>query len=130
MKSVKERLKNLGGEGEKVKKPKYVKKGGNGGARRGSGRKNSDEKAEKRGIAVLAEGHYAGSVTVKITDPKTGREKTINKPRLLILLERLFKAGAEGDIDAANKWLNRALGMPKQTLSGDEEKPILLKIDF
>lgn len=98
----------------------------------GTGRKPKEIDITRRGIKAYLDSHFNESLKIKITDPKTGKEKVINKPRLVIVLEKLYEIGTqgEGSSDALNKWLDRALGKPLQTVGGDEDKPILLKIDF
>lgn len=135
MSKLDERIKKIAGaKVEKLKvggkTPGHGPLSGNGGKREGSGRKTSKALAEARGLKIEADAHYTGSVEVKVTDPRTGRSKNMKKKRLLIVLDQLFKAAAEGDTDAANKWLDRALGKPAQPIIGDEDKPIMLHVDF
>lgn len=94
----------------------------------GSGRKPSEEKLIQRGIKALIDEHVNGEVDIQVADPKTGRVRMMKKPRVIVVLEKLFQIGMrEGDVDALNKWLDRALGKPKQApLENEEERPLLI----
>ncbi len=99
-----------------------------------SGRKPKEANIIARGIKAYLEAHYDEKVKIRVTDPKTGKTREIAKPRGILALEQLFLLGMgqteKGNADALNKWLDRALGRPAQPIVGDEDKPILLKIDI
>jgi hypothetical protein len=140
--SIAERAKRLGGETvkvEKVRKSRYVKKGGNGGARPGGGRKPKESTLIERGIQHWVDQHINEEVDVEIQDPKTGKKRLIKRPRVAMVLQALYEAGMRrdpetgqwaGSVDAAKAWLDRALGKPVQVIAGDQNKPITLRLDF
>lgn len=114
------------GKTEKVKrrKSRYVKKGGNGGARPGSGRTPGGTAMQKRLIKKILADHYDEQVELKVKDPKSGKEVIIKKPRALAVMEKLYEVGmaGSGNDAALDRWLNRALGKPPQPLVGDEDE--------
>lgn len=133
--SVDERLKRLAGhknpENRKIEKPPKVDRRKFNHAGPGSGRKPKEENLTRRGIKAYLDTHINEKVKIRVTDPKTGKSKEVSKPRLIIILEKLFAAAAvDGNVDAMNKWLDRALGKPLQPVGGDEDHPIMIKIDF
>ncbi len=67
--------------------------------------------------------HTNEAVKMVVLDDKTGKRITIEKPRSLVMMERLFKAGMEGDVNAMAKWLDRAAGKPAQPIVGDDDEP-------
>lgn len=112
---------------EKLKKVR----GKNGGKREGSGRKTKQETLEKRGHKELILQHVNEQIEVTVLDKKTGKTIVMKKPALLAMMEKLRQAGMKGDVDAINKWLDRALGKPVTKIAGDEDaEPIRLLIDF
>ena len=122
----------LNSEKETTKPPKKAKTTGkNGGARPGAGRKPGGGALLRREIRALVQSHYNEEVTVKVKDPKTGIEREIKKPRVLIAIDTLFQVGiANRDAHALDRYLNRALGKPPQPLIGDEEEdPIQINHD-
>lgn len=106
------------------------KRKGNGG-KGNIGRKPKEEVLIERGLHVIAEAHFGEEVDVKIKDPKTGQERVVKKPRLLIQLERLFAQSATSH-EAIGKWLDRAMGKPLQPMEhrGDKNAPIHLSVDI
>lgn len=134
MTNLEERIKKLvGDKSEKLKNDKEIiqlKK--NGGKRAGSGRKPKEANIIARGIKSYLDNHFQENVKIEIEDPKTGKKVIVSKPRIVYALEKLYEIGTRtpGDPDALNKWLDRALGKPIQPIGGDEDKPILIKIDF
>lgn len=130
--SLKDRLARLKGEKkspiEKLKKAEKSKKGGK---RSGSGRKPKESTLITRGIKAYLDQHINENVKIKVTDPKTGKSREIKKPRLVVVLERLFEAAVtDKNVDAMNKWLDRALGKPLQKIGGDDNQPLKLEIDI
>ena len=116
-----------------LKKEEKPKRTGKGGPRPNSGRPLKEETLLKRGIKAFMEQHTNEEVPVKITDPKTGQTRTINKPRAMVLLEVLFnKAYSEKDVAAIKEWFDRAVGRPAQPIrgDGDEDTPIKMEIDI
>jgi hypothetical protein len=97
----------------------------------GSGRKPGGSALLRREIRALVQQHYNEEVTVKVKDPKTGVEREIKKPRVLIAIDALFTLGMKNnDANAIDRYLNRALGKPPQPLVGDEEEdPIQINHD-
>lgn len=139
MSKLDDRLKNLtGASDDDLKKPTrvrppYVRKGGHGGKRKGTGGSlpRSDRAAVNRGRREVAEGHFDGTLRVQVTDPKTGKVMKIDKPRMLIILDELFTAAVKDhNVQAMMGYLNRALGMPKQPVTGGDEgdEPIKTEI--
>jgi hypothetical protein len=134
--TLEEAIKKLKGEkteklikSEEISLPKK-----NGGMRLGAGRKPKEANILARGIKAYLDAHYDEKVKIRVTDPKTGRVRENTKPRFVIALEQLFALGigqtANGNADALSKWLDRALGKPKQPIVGDEENSPILRIDF
>lgn len=99
----------------------------NGGARENSGRKPGGTADQKRLRKEIVQNHIKEDVEVLTKDGKT-----IKKPRLLIAMERLFALGTkgEGDANALDKWLNRAIGKPAQPIVGGDEddEPVQLSV--
>ncbi len=121
----------LGGvKTEKLEKAKKPVRGKNGGVRPGSGRKPKAATLLERGIKEWVDQHINEMVDVKIL-AKDGTTTIVKRARVAAVLEKLYLIGmTENNADALNKWLDRALGKPVQAIVGDEEKPILLKVDF
>ena len=109
----------------KVKKRHYQKKGGNGGVRPGSGRPEGSLAFGRRINKQLIDAHINEEFEVRVTDSKTGRKVTATKPRFIVVLEKLYEIGmrGDGDANALDKWLNRAIGKPVQPIVGEEEEP-------
>lgn len=94
-----------------------------------SGRKPKEANLIARGIKKYLDDHFNEKVKIQITDPQTGKTRIIEKPRIIRVLEKLYEIGVQNDnADALNKWLDRALGRPIQTIAGEDNKPILVKI--
>jgi len=100
-----------------------MKKVGHGGRREKSGRKPKKEKVKARGIKEVVEKHFGEEVKIRIVDPKTGTSMIVSKPRVLRMLEVLYDQAVAGSAEAANKWLDRALGKPAQHMSFEDIKP-------
>lgn len=132
--SVAESIKALkqGGQADSLKKEAPIKTGKRGGAREGSGRKTKETTLIARGIRDWVDSHINEEDTIAIVDRRTGTRVEVKKPRVVAVLEKLYQIGmkGEGDADALNKWLDRALGKAVQPIAGDQDKPILLKLDF
>lgn len=98
----------------------------------GTGNQPKEKSLTRRGIKAYLDQHINESVKIRVTDPKTGRVREISKPRLIIILEKLFNvAVTDGSPDAMDKWLNRALGRPLQPIGGAEDaEPIHIKVDL
>lgn len=111
----------------------YIPKGVGFGKRNGSGRKTGGTFQQKRLNKRSINEHYNEEVDVKVKDPLNGKEKIIKKPRILVQLERLYRASTRPDgsfdVSAIDKWLNRALGKAPQPLIGDEEEDPI-KVDL
>lgn len=121
---------------EKLKKGGEIKPKKKGGKRQGSGRKPKEANLIARGIKNYLDKHFTGDAEIQITDPKSGEKRIISKPRIVAALEKLFSLGmkGEGDADALNKWLDRALGKAPQSIvlggkieSSPEEKAAATK---
>jgi len=123
-----------------VDKPKggrnYVPNGKGRGGNRGGGRPPVIETLVKRGVKQWFEDHYNEKIPVEITDPKTGIKKIIQKTRMMVATETLFRLGTgtstKGNADAMSKWLDRMVGRPAQPIRGDEadDNPIRLSADI
>lgn len=133
--ALKDLLRGTRPQTEKVKKEDEISKPKkkNGGARPGSGRKPKEANLIERGIYAYMDDHYKGQVMITVTDPKTGETREIEVPRVVAALQKLYEIGTkgEGNSDALNKWLNRAVGMPMQPIEhrGDKDKPLHLILD-
>lgn len=105
-----------------------------GGARKGAGgvKPTNTKTLIRRGIKQWIDDHGKEDLKVTVRDPITGKTRVIQKTRLMLALEKLYKIGMEGDgsPDALDKWLNRILGRPVQPIAGDEDAPMVLRIDF
>jgi len=105
----------------------------NGGARDGAGRKPGGTADQKRLRKEMVNAHYKEEAEIQIVDKKTGKIITQKKPRIIVALEKLFQIGmkGQGDKDALDKWLNRAIGKPAQPIIGGDEddEPVHLNID-
>lgn len=110
---------------EKVKKSKYIPKGGNGGKRPDSGRKPGGTAMQKRVNKELIMDHVSGEATVTVVDRKTGKTVTVKKPRIIAALEKLYELGmkGQGDANAIDRWMNRAIGKAIQPIVGDDDEP-------
>ena len=96
-----------------------------------SGRKVKEVNLIARGIKGYLDAHFNEKVKISIQDPKTGKTRTISKPRTIVALEALFNIGMKDkSSDALNKWLDRSLGRPATILKGSESEPIVLRIDI
>jgi len=88
-----------------------------------AGRKPGGTAMQRRLLKQAMQEHFEEEVNVKVKDPKTGKEKVIKKPRVLVVLQTLFQIGVESKNEhALDKWLNRAVGKAPQPLIGDEEE--------
>lgn len=100
----------------------YVPNGRGRGGDRGGGRPPREDQLAKRGWKEKLEEFYEGEQMVQITDPKTGQVRVVPKNRVYIAIEKLFEIGVKDkDVDALSKFLDRALGRPKQPLVGGDE---------
>lgn len=118
---------------EKLKKEIKPVRGKNGGVRPGSGRPLKEELVIKRGVRELMDGHFLEEVPVRIKDPKTGKERVINKPRSLVILDALFKVAVETkNVPAMKEWFDRAIGKAPQPIrgDGDSDAPVKLEVDI
>lgn len=79
-------------------------RGKNGGARPGSGRK------------PLIDREQIDSLKEQIALHGVSSPEGLKKARVLILLERLFNDGTEGNIQSAKEYLDRVLGKSKDTV--------------
>lgn len=116
---------------EKVKKGGYKKKGGNGGAREGAGRMPGGTAEQKRAQKQLVRDHINEVTDITVVDRATGKQVTVKKPRILAAMEKLFQIGMkDGDANALDRWLNRALGKPAQPIIGGDEDdaPVSVKL--
>ena len=117
----------MNSEGKSISTPKksqggrnYKPKGiGRGGKRPGAGRKSSLKKLEESGKKELIDEHVSEMVEVTVRDKDTLKVIKIMKPRILAAMEKLFVVGTsgEGNPEALDKWLNRALGRPVQGIA-------------
>ena len=93
-----------------------------GGKRPNSGRKPVEEKLKERGIKDLLDKHALETKQVTIIDPVTGKQRKVDRPRTLIIMNMLFqKAQRQKDVKAAKEWLNRALGKAPQFIEHSGE---------
>lgn len=104
---------------EKLKKPP---RGKNGGARPGSGRKALAETPIVQELKVLIDNH--GKDLVELVT-KNG---VVKKARVLILLDKLFVDGYQGNIQAIKEYLDRVLGKAVQPLTGDTKNPLAIRV--
>ena len=133
--SIEDRIQRLKGEKPKLddlKKTKGSSKGTWGGKRPNTGgSKPKEANLIARGIKAYMDAHFNEKVKIQITDPKTGKVRIVDAPRIVVVLQKLYEIGMKNDnADALNKWLDRALGKPVQAIEGNPDKPIQLHIDF
>lgn len=104
---------------EKIESASSAKKSKRGGKRPGSGRKPKAERAEVITAVSGLDAHVTETVEVTIRDPRAGTSKTIAKPRIVVAMEKLFERATkgEGETQALDKWLDRALGKAPQSLA-------------
>ncbi len=97
-----------------------------------SGRKTKQETLTRTGIKSWVETHINGEIEMHVLDKKTGKEILVKKPRVVAILEKLYQISmkGEGSHEAIGKWLDRALGKPVNIIKGDENEPIVVRIDF
>lgn len=138
MPNIQERLAKLKGE-EKSKNPKSEGLDSPKIDRRkfnkrtpGTGRKPKEANIIAKAIKARLDEHFNGQIEITFIDQKTGKKRTEKKSRIVAALEKLFTIGMRdnGDPDALNKWLDRALGKPLQKVGGSEDEPIHLKVDI
>lgn len=112
---------------ENLKKDEPIKSK-RGGRRENSGRKTKEETLVAKGIHQLVEEHVNEKIPVQTT--VGGKVVTILKPRVLIVMQRLFAMG-ETSHEAAGKWMDRALGKPIQPIEHafDKDKPLRISVD-
>lgn len=62
-----------------------------------------------------------GAQVVEILEPDWNKGQTINRERVLILLEMMFQKAVDGDgsLSAAMAYLDRAIGKPKDNMTID-----------
>lgn len=139
MGKLEERLKKLAGGVESktdklIKSKKSIVPGKNGGWRPGAGRPPNEETLIKRGIKAYIEQYCDEEVSIQITDPKTGKTRIVQKPRAVVILERIFNMAMgqteKGHFPALKEFLDRAIGKAVQPIAGadDGESPILIKL--
>lgn len=115
---------------KKIDKSKQV---GKGGKREGSGRKPTEQTLIKKGIKQIVDTHANEEVEVLITDRATKKVIKVKKPRVLIVMEYLYKIGTgENNVGALKEWLDRSMGKAPQPLKGDEndDTPIRIGLDI
>ena len=99
-----------------------AKSSGWGGARKGAGGAPRGMAMQKRIIKGIMYEHFIGSRDIQVTNNKTGKRTTIQKPNALIQIEKLFLIGQnDSDAHAIDLWFNRAIGKASQPIVGDEE---------
>ena len=70
-----------------------------------------------------------GSEVVEVVSPSYLDGKTIKKERVLIVLEMLFqKASQSGNLGAAQQYLDRMLGRPKESLNLTNGSDLISKL--
>ena len=96
-----------------------------------SGRKPKEANIIARDTKAEMEKHFSELVPVKIRG-KDGTETIVMVSRTIRALQKLYEIGTinDGNADALNKWLDRNLGKPAQVIKGDENEPVILRIDF
>lgn len=126
---------------EKTEKTTPPKK--NGGARPGAGRKPATEISPdaaqlRRGHLQYIREHANEKVLLEeITYTYEGKGKKKKKhieyvemTRLQATLEMMFRAIRQGESWAVREYLDRVLGKAAQPVVGDEDEPIVLRVDF
>jgi hypothetical protein len=113
---------------------KYIKKGGNGGARPNSGPEPLPYSLQRKKMRQSFVEFLAGEVDVMVKDYAKGtvEERKIKIARLKVILEALFKKvknGNNGDVAAAKELFDRAFGKSINIIAGDEdEAPVQLNV--
>lgn len=106
----------------KRKKSQYVKKGGNGGARQGSGRKKREDLEVVKKIKEIIEMHGIEEVYVQ----KGGKVEKLT--RVAVLLESLYREGANGNVQAIKEYFDRQIGRSKESLALETAKDNVFNI--
>lgn len=131
-KTTAERLKELAtklpSKVENMKKGEGTKK--HGGSRPGSGRKPTDASEMRRTHLQFIREHAEELVSVKLQDQKTGKVKIVKMTRLAVTMEKVFAEVQRGESWAVREYLDRVLGKATQPIGGDDDMPIVVKIDF
>lgn len=117
---------------ESLKKGEDIKPepGKRGGARPGSGRKPTEASELRRNHLQFIREHANELVPVKVEDKKTGKSKIIKMKRIAVVMEMLFGQVQAKEGWAVREYLDRVLGKAMQPIGGDEDEPIVLRIDF
>jgi hypothetical protein len=107
---------------------KYVKKGGNGGARPNSGPEPLPAALQRRRMKQAFVDFLSEEVDAMVKDYNKGNveERKIKIARLKLILEALFKKvknGSNGDVAAAKELFDRAFGKSINIIAGDEDEP-------
>ena len=107
------------GKNENIENRQKSGKSKRGGRREGSGRKQKEKRLDDLSLTQMMDLHISEEVEVTITDRNTGTTSIIKKPRILLAIEKLFERGTkkEGETQALDKWLDRALGRPAQAVA-------------
>lgn len=84
-----------------------------------AGRPTTEETIEARGLSIILEKHANETVKVTIRDKRSGQSVEVEKPRILVALEKLFERATneKGETQALEKWLDRALGKAPQAVA-------------
>lgn len=108
----------IGGDKGNLEKLEKEKKSRWGGKRENSGRKPLIPKEELEIVRNMIAQHGAEQDDLQ------------KKERLLVLLDKLYKLGTEGNVMAIKEYLDRQLGKAKERIevSGDEEKPLKINV--
>lgn len=107
----------------KLKQLKTEGKLGDGRAENGghenSGRHTTQTVLNEKGLHIVLDKHANETVKVTVTDRRSGQTVEIEKPRVLVALEKLFERATKGagETQALEKWLDRALGKAPQAVA-------------
>lgn len=116
-------------KGGKIKPPPKQR----GGARPGSGRKPTEASEFRRSHLLFMREHANEKIEVeeKVKDAG-GKEKVVKKKmtHLEFTLMMMMKNIGKGDQSAIHEYLDRIVGKATQHIAGDEDEPVVLKIDF
>lgn len=97
----------------------------------GGTRPPSGKELARRSLRALLASHYEEELDVTLIDPLTKKKVTVKKPRVVIVMEKMYEIATRkaGDSAAGDRWLNRALGKAPQPLIGDsDEEPIAINL--
>lgn len=120
-----DKIEKTGGRQVKPVGRNYVKKGGKGGTRRGSGRKPLEKDEKRITLKRSWEAFADEEEEVQVLHHGTKEVRVVKMKKVRVIQEAVYKAAKKGDMTAAKEFNDRVLGKSRQPIVGDEdESPI------